>query len=150
MKRVLLALPLLILGGCVISARPAVVEVSAPVVAVEAPVVDVEPVAPVIEGPGVEVIAVEPAIEVRQYVYDPGFPPGVYLVGGFYYYGGHRYAHDVFINRVVHENIRLHRYENRAENLRRGRAIEARHRESFSHNHGARPAPHGRPPEKKH
>ncbi len=112
--------------GCVVYERPR------PVAVVEQPVV-VEP--------GVEVIEVEPAPEERVYVYEVGYPPGCYVYGGYYYYGGHRYEHDVFVNQVVTVNIRENRYVNVEENRRSGVQIEAQHRQAFAVNHG-RPAGH--------
>ena len=35
-----------------------------------------------------------------------------YLWGGFYYYGGYRYHHDVFVHRYVEVNVHEHRYVN--------------------------------------
>jgi hypothetical protein len=117
--------------GCVVYERPRPVAVVAEPVVVE---------------PGVEVIEVEPAPEERVYVYEVGYPPGCYVYGGFYYYGGHRYEHDVFVNRVVTVNIRENRYVNVEENRRSGVQIEAQHRQAFAVNHG-RPTAAGRSPE---
>lgn len=94
-------------------------------------------------GPGVEVIDVEPAPADRVYIYDPGYPPGVYFCDGFYWYGGYRYERDVFINRVVVVNVREHRYVNVEENRRYGARVELRQRQEFAARHdprGARPA----------
>jgi len=90
----------------------------------------------VVVGPGVEVIEVEPAPAERVYVYDVGYPPGVYVYGGYYYYNGNRYEHDVFVNRVVTVNIRENRYVNVEENRRAGVQIEAQHRNAYAVNHG--------------
>lgn len=95
---------------------------------------------PVLEGPGVVAIDVEPAPDERVYVYDAGFPPGVYLVGGYYWYGGYRYDHDVFVNGYVAANIREHRYADVAENRRAGVVIEQQHRAEFAKTGGKRPA----------
>ncbi len=97
---------------------------------------------PVFEGPGVEVIEVEPAPVERVYVYDPGYPPGCYFYGGYYWYGGYRYEHDVFIHRYVTVNIRERRYVNVEQNRQYGRQMEARQRSEFAVNHGQ---PAGRP-----
>ncbi len=120
----------LLTAGCVVYEQPR------PVAVVERPVVVDQPV--VVE-PGVEVVEVEPAPEDRVYVYEVGYPPGVYVYGGFYYYNGQRYEHDVFVNRVVTVNIRENRYVNVEENRRAGRQIEAQHREQYAVNRG-RPA----------
>jgi hypothetical protein len=117
--------------GCVVYERPR------PVAVVEQPAPVVEET--VVTGSGVEVIEVEPAPEERVYVYDPGYPPGVYFYNGFYWYGGYRYEHDVFVNRYVVVNIREHRYVNVEENRRSGVQIEQEHRRAFAVNHG-RPA----------
>lgn len=122
--------------GCEVGVRPASVTVAGPAVAVEGP--DVEVQGPLFEGPGAIAVDVEPPIAEREYVYDPGFPPGVYLYGGFYYYGGYRYSHDVFIDRVVHRNIAAHRYMDRDENRRFGQRIVQTHRETFNRTGGRR------------
>jgi hypothetical protein len=98
---------------------------------------------PVIEAPGVELIDVEPPPDERVYVYDPGFPPGVYFYNNYYWYGGYRYPHDVFINRYVTRNIHENRYINTEENRQMGQRIESQHREEFARTrgiHAARPA----------
>lgn len=99
---------------------------------------------PVIDAPGVEVVQVEPPPEERVYVYDPGYPPGVYFYNNYYWYGGYRYPRDVFINRYVAVNVREHRYINVEENRRLGRQIEIRHRTEFAANRG-RPVRQVRP-----
>jgi hypothetical protein len=113
-------------SGCVVYERPRPVVTEAVVV-----------------GPGVEVVEVEPAPEDRVYVYDEGYPPGVYFCGGFYWYGGQRYEHDVFVRDVVVVNIREGRYRNVEENRRQGQQIEAQHRQAYAVNHGR--ANSGRP-----
>jgi hypothetical protein len=125
-------------AGCELAVHPAHVAVETPSVAVEGPAVDVEPQGPLIEGPEAQVVDVEPPPAEREYVYDPGFPPGVYLSGGFYYYGGHRYDRNVFINRVVEANRREHRYVNAGENRRLGERMAARHREVYKRTGGRR------------
>jgi hypothetical protein len=121
--------------GCVVTTRPIVVETRRPVVEVDARAeVAVEPEAPVIvDAAPTEVlrIDVEPAPVERVYVYEPGFPPGTYLFGGFYYYGGYRYNHDVFVHRYVEVNVRERRFINITENRRIGHTIEERHRTEF-------------------
>jgi hypothetical protein len=107
-----------------------------PEVVVAAPVV----AGPVFEAPGVEVIEVEPPPVERVYVYDPGYPPGCYFYNDYYWYGGYRYPHDVFINRYVRVNVRENRFSNVEENRRQGQQIEARHRAEFAENHGVRQA----------
>jgi len=94
---------------------------------------------PVVEAPGVELIDVEPPPAERVYVYDPGFPPGVYFYNNYYWYGGYRYPHDVFITQFVNPNIRANRYINAEENRRSGREFESRQREEFARTHGVRP-----------
>jgi len=122
--------------GCVVYVRPDR-PMPPPGPVVEEPVYE-EPVAegPVIEGPGVVVIDVEPDPIYRVYVYDPGFPPGIYFYDGFYYYSGYRYEHDIFINRYVTVNIREHRYIDVDENRRLGRAMEQRQHEEYSRTGG--------------
>jgi hypothetical protein len=102
-----------------------------PVVAVDDPA----PQGPVIEGPGVEVIQVEPVPVERVYVYDPGFPPGTYFYSGYYWYGGYRYEHDVFIHRYVDVNVREHRYIDVSENRRAGQRVEQRQVTQFARQH---------------
>jgi hypothetical protein len=109
---------------------------------------------PVVTGPGVEVIQVEPPPYQRVYVYDPGYPPGAYYYSGYYWYGGYRYPHDVFINNYVNVNVRENRYVNVEENRRVGQQIEARHRSDYAMNHGmrpnaARPAVHPEPQQRR-
>jgi hypothetical protein len=100
---------------------------------------------PVVTGPGVEVIQVEPPPDQRVYVYDPGYPPGAYYYSGYYWYGGYRYPHDVFVNQYVNANIRENRYVNVEENRRVGQQVEARHRALYATNHGVRPHPTPQP-----
>src|SRR6185312_14027597 len=57
-------------------------------------------------------VVVEPAPVERVYVYERGYPPGTYVYGGYYYYGGRRYERDVFVTKVVNVNIRENRYVN--------------------------------------
>jgi hypothetical protein len=129
-----------LVGGCVVVPT---YEVYRPAPAPQPEVVVAGPVVagPGFEAPGVEVIDVEPAPEERVYVYDPGYPPGCYFYNGFYWYGGYRYPHDVFINRYVTVNVRERRFINVEENRRQGVQIEARHRTEFAQNHGV---PQGR------
>jgi hypothetical protein len=87
---------------------------------------------PVVADPSVVLIDVEPDPTARVYVYDPGFPPGVYFYGGFYYYGGYRYPHDVFIHRYVEVNVRERHFMDPHENRERSRAIEEQHRRDFA------------------
>jgi hypothetical protein len=116
LKSLVAASASILMTGCVVYTRPA-----------PAPVVT-----EVVVDPGVEVVEVEPAPEERIYVYDPGFPPGCYLVGGFYWYNGSRYDHDVFMNRYVTVNIREGRYTNAEENRRVGVKIEVQHRAEYA------------------
>lgn len=95
---------------------------------------------PVVDGPGVEVIEVEPPPAERVYIYDPGYPPGVYFCDGFYWYGGYRYEREVFVNRIVVVNVRERRYVNVEENRRYGARIEVRQRQEFAARHNARVA----------
>jgi hypothetical protein len=98
---------------------------------------------PVVEGPvvdGAVAIDVEPPPDERVYVFDAGFPPGVYLDGGFYWYGGYRYPQDVFVNGYVATNLRGGLYTNVAENRRAGAVIEQQHRAEFAKTGGKRPA----------
>jgi hypothetical protein len=125
--------------GCEVRYREPVAEVS-----VETPAPEVEVGGPVIEGPGVEVITVEPDPVERVYVYEPGYPPGTYFYGGFYWYDGYRYSHDVFIHRYVDVNIRERRFIDVEANRRRGVVIERSHRDEFARGHGRRVAPEGR------
>jgi hypothetical protein len=94
---------------------------------------------PVIEAPGVVLVDVEPPPEERVYVYDPGFPPGVYFYDNYYWYGGYRYPHDVFINQYVTRNVRENRYTRVDENRRQGYQMEARQRADFARTRGIRP-----------
>ena len=87
---------------------------------------------------GGEVIDVEPALDERVYVYDAGFPPGTYLYGGYYWYGGYRYPHDVFLNGYVATNLRGGLYVNVAENRRVGAIREQQHRAEFARTGGKR------------
>jgi hypothetical protein len=100
--------------------------------------VDVDTGGPVFNDAGVVAIDVEPDPAQRVYVYDPGFPPGVYLYDNFYYYGGYRYPHDAFVNRYVQENIRQNRYTNVEDNRRQGQQIEQRQRTEFAKTGGKR------------
>jgi hypothetical protein len=93
---------------------------------------------PVVEGPGVEVVTVEPDPALREYVYDPGYPPGAYFYDGYYWYGGYRYPHDVFINQYVAVNVREHRFADAAENRQRAMVAERDNRREFAQNHGVR------------
>jgi hypothetical protein len=122
-------------AGCAIQVVPpvAAVDVAQTDVAVEAS-------GPVIEGPGVVAIDVEPDPADRVYVYDVGFPPGTYLYNGFYWYGGYRYDHDVFLNSYVAVNVREHRFADVSENRRVGNGIEARHAADFKRTGGKRVA----------
>jgi hypothetical protein len=104
------------------------------------PVVVAEADAPLVQDPGVVEIDVEPPPDQRQYVYDPGYPPGTYFYGGYYYYGRYRYPHDVFVNRYVAGNVRDRRYANVDENRRAGAPIEAQHRANYARN-GGHPQP---------
>jgi|HubBroStandDraft_2_1064218.scaffolds.fasta_scaffold107743_2 hypothetical protein len=115
--------------GCAVTVGPPVLATG---VVVEEPVVE----GPVIDG-GVA-IDVEPAIDQRVYVYDAGFPPGTYLYGGYYWYGGYRYPQDVFINGYVATNIRGGLYVNVAENRRVGAFKEQQHRAEFARTGGKR------------
>lgn len=103
--------------------------------------VEAEPVGPVVTGPGVEVIQDEPAPAERVYVYDPGFPPGVYYYNNYYWYGGYRYERDVFVTRYVNVNVRENRYVNVTENRRVGQRIEQQHRVQYAQHGGV---PQGR------
>jgi hypothetical protein len=88
--------------------------------------------APLVDDPAVIAVEIEPPPEERVYVYDPGFPPGVYISGGFYFYEGHRYPHDIFIDRVVTVNVRDHRFADPDKNRRAGVRIEAQHRAEYT------------------
>ena len=74
-----------------------------------------------------EVVEVEPPPAERIYIYEVGYPPGTYRCGDYYYCGGHRYEHDVFVTRVVNVNIHEHRYVNVEENRRTAHEIEHEH-----------------------
>lgn len=111
------------LAGCVVYTRPA----PAPVVVEEGPVV---------QGPGVEVIEVEPPPAERVYIYDPGYPPGVYYYNNCYWYHGYRYERDVFVTRYVDVNVRERRYVNVEENRAEGRRFEQMHREEYARTEG--------------
>jgi hypothetical protein len=115
-KSLVVASTSVLMTGCIVYTRP----VPAPVVTEAS------------ADPGVEVVEVEPAPDERIYVYDPGFPPGCYMVGGYYWYNGSRYDHDVFVNRYVVVNIREGRYTNADENRRAGARIEVQHREAYA------------------
>ena len=125
---------LVTIQGCTVYVRPA----PAP-----QPVV----VEPVVSGPGVELVEVEPAPPDRVYVYDPGFPPGVYWYGGYYWYDGYRYPHDLFIHNYVERNRAEHRYFDQSENRRMSSRIEEEHRQRFAVDHGVRHRPPARRPE---
>lgn len=133
-KIALLCIVGLFTSGCIVYEQPQ-----------PAPVVE----QPVVTGPGVVLIEVEPAPADRVYVYDPGFPPGVYFYNDYYWYNGYRYPHDVFINQYVTVNVREHRFVDVAANRRAGQQIEAQHRQEFAANHGVRrghaPAAHEEP-----
>jgi len=131
MKRLILMFPLLGLAGCVVHEHRDYVRVREPEVVVE------EPVGPVVEQ--AEVVEVLPPPAERVYIYEPGYPPGVFFYGGFIYYGGHRYERDVFVDRFVSVNIRNHRFVDVEYNRRIGRQYEVRHREEFVRYHGHRP-----------
>jgi len=103
-----------------------------------------EPQGEVIEGPGVAAIDVEPDPTQRVYVYDEGFPPGVYLYDNYYYYGGYRYPHDLFINQYVQRNVQQHRYVNVEDNRRQGQKLEQGQRAEFAKTHGVRQKPAAR------
>jgi hypothetical protein len=124
----------LILTGCTVytSPRPAPPPPPPP---------EPAPVA-VVSGPGVELISVEPVYADRVYVYDPGYPPGTYFWGNYYYYNGYRYPHDVFVNQYVVVNVREHRFYDAADNRRRGMVIAERQRVDYARN-GGRPAAAG-------
>lgn len=96
---------------------------------------------PIVTGPGVEVIEVEPAPVERVYIYEPGYPPGTYYCDGYYWYGGYRYERDVFVERVVVVNVRERRYVDVEENRRIGGRVEIRHREEFAR-YGGMPRSH--------
>ena len=131
-------------GGCVVYAQPAYQPaVYQPAVYQPAPAVAVE--GPVFEAPGVVLIDVEPPPYERVYVYDPGYPPGCYLYGGFYYFGGYRYPHDVFIDRYVTVNVRENRYINVEENRRQVTVIQERQRTEYQRTGGRRVNPAGNP-----
>jgi hypothetical protein len=100
------------------------------------PVVVADADAPLVQDPSVVQIDVEPPPDQRQYIYDPGYPPGTYFYGGYYYYGRYRYPHDVFVNRYVAVNVRDHRYANVDENRRAGVPIEAQHRADYARTAG--------------
>lgn len=113
-------------------------------VVVEAPPPDVQ--GPVIEGPGVEVVEVEPPPVQRVYVYDVGYPPGCYFYNNYYWYGGYRYQRNVFINRYVTVNIRERRFVNAEENRRRGGQIEQHQRVVYQQTGGRQTARPGQTP----
>ena len=94
-----------------------------------------EPRETVVDGPGVEVVSVEPDPVERVYVYDEGYPPGTYVYNNYYYYQGRRYPRDVFITRYVRENVRQHRYVNVEDNRRQGQRLEQTYRSDYSRNH---------------
>ena len=98
-------------------------------------------VGPVVSGPGVEVIDVEPAPVDRVYIYDPGYPPGCYFYNNYYWYNGYRYPHDVFVREYVTVNVRERRFVDVNENRRSAVIIQDRHRTEYAANHGV----HGRP-----
>jgi hypothetical protein len=94
---------------------------------------------PVVEGPGVVIIETEPPPAERVYVYDPGYPPGVYFYNNYYWYGGYRYDRDVFRDRYVERNIREHRYVDANENRAEGHRFEEQHRQEYARTGGVRP-----------
>ena len=128
---------LVILSGCVVYRDPppprqyVVVDAPPP-----PPAPDVVVAGPVFEGPGVEVVSVEPAPVERVYIYDEGYPPGCYFYGGYYWYGGYRYEHDVFVHRYVEVNVREHRYVNVEENRRYGHQMEQHQRTVYQQTGG--------------
>lgn len=115
-------------AGCTVYTRPEPVVVES----------DPPSYGPVVEGPGVEIIEVEPAPVERVYVYDPGYPPGTYFYHGYYYYGGYRYERDVFVHRYVEVNVREHRYADADENRMSGRRFEEAHRAEYARTGGVR------------
>jgi hypothetical protein len=121
----------LVLSGCIVEEHHHRV----------APVAEVTVAGPVFEAPGVEVVSVEPAPPDRVYIYDPGFPPGVYFYNDYYWYNGYRYPRDVFVQRYVNVNVREHRYIDRESNRRMGAPMEVRQREEFTRTRGV----HGKP-----
>jgi hypothetical protein len=131
-KSLIIAVAAVLAGGCVVVPT---YEVYRPV---PAPPPAVVVAGPVFQAPGVEIITVEPDPVERVYVYDPGYPPGCYFYSGFYWYGGYRYPHDVFIDRYVTVNVRENRFINVEENRRAGVRIEEQHRVEFAQNHGVR------------
>jgi hypothetical protein len=98
--------------------------------------------APVVVAPGVVVIETEPVYADRVYVYDPGYPPGTYFWGGYYYYNGYRYPRDVFVNQYVVVNVRERRFIDVQDNHRRGEVIAERQRVDYARN-GGRPTGSG-------
>lgn len=93
---------------------------------------------PVVDGPGVVVIETEPPPAERVYVYDPGYPPGVYFYNNYYWYNGYRYDRDVFRDRYVERNIREHRYEDARQNREEGHRFEEQHRQEYARTGGVR------------
>jgi len=94
---------------------------------------------PVIDDPSVVAIDDEPPPDERVYVYDPGYPPGVYLYGDYYWYNGYRYPRQVFIDRYVSVNIRDDRYSDAEQNREMGQQIEAKQRRKYARKHAGKP-----------
>jgi hypothetical protein len=134
-KTLIIAVAALLTGGCVVVPT---YEVYRPVPAPPPPEPTVVVAGPVFQAPGVEVITVEPAPVERVYVYDPGYPPGCYFYSGYYWYGGYRYPHDVFVERYVTVNVHENRYVNVEENRRVSVHIEEQHRVEYTQTRGAR------------
>jgi hypothetical protein len=99
---------------------------------------------PVVDDPGVVVVDEEPPPPERQYIYDPGYPPGTYFYGGYYYYGRYRYPHDVFVHRYVDVNVHQHRYVDVNRNRHMGAAMVQRQRADYART-GGRHTPAGHP-----
>lgn len=97
---------------------------------------------PVFDGPGVVEVDEEPPPDERVYVYDPGFPPGCYFYGGYYWYHGYRYDHDAFIHRYVDLNIRAHRFVDVDANRRAAGPLVERQRLDYTRNGGHRVVGH--------
>ncbi|HWE01498.1 MAG TPA: hypothetical protein VG326_03740 [Tepidisphaeraceae bacterium] len=70
----------------------------------------------VIDDPGLAAVDVAPDPAQRNYVSDPGFPPGTYAYNGYYYYGGYRYPQDAFVSGYVQNNLNQRRFVNVGEN----------------------------------
>jgi len=113
----------LFLSGCEVVVRGPHAEVVAPSVEVQGPL---------IVGEGVVAVDVEPPPDECVYQFELGFPPGCFFWHDHYYFGGYCYTRDVFLNRVVHENILHHRYVNVEENRRAAASFQTRDRERFT------------------